>query len=215
MLYLFSNVELDFILLNWFCNTKRPPKLYKYRNYCVLTNACWIYFGIALDLLDKDFLDRNFSETDTDTLETDIDCFPGNILLVSQTPGRQPQDISSRLLEDMSWQRTEDIPWRGLEGVLSLAMFGLSWWRLRDDFIEKKCLLSTFIKDLARAIATTFLINYWIWVQQRHQDDFYNVTLVLQFSPVNRLRVWICYFHYEQVNAAWEKTLKENIMVEK
>ena len=114
LLYLFSNVELDFILLNWFCNTKKPPKLYKYRNYCVVINACWIYFRIALDLLDKDFLDRNFSETDTDMLETDIDCFPGNILLVS----RSLEDNLKTYLQDFLKTCLDNGVKTYLEGVL-------------------------------------------------------------------------------------------------
>ena len=74
LLYLFSNVKLDFNLFTWFHNTKQSPEipnlkvemLFKFQNYWVLINGSCICFGFALDLPD----------TDLNLFKTNIDSFP-------------------------------------------------------------------------------------------------------------------------------------------
>ena len=50
----------------------------------------WICFRF----LDIGLFDKDLSNTDLDLLGTDIDSFPGQILLVSIKSGRRPEDIS-------------------------------------------------------------------------------------------------------------------------
>ena len=106
----------------------------------------------ALDLLDIGFLDSDFSDRNLDMLETDIDSFPVNILLVSKTSGRWPQDIPQRRLENVSWRRLENISWSSLEDMS---------WRSLEDILEiSNCLLSQQKLDVKGAIQLA--VNYAI-----------------------------------------------------
>lgn len=62
LLSLLSNFELDLILFSWFYNTKQSPEILK-------------LVGEILYLL-----------AEPDLLETDIDSFPGSILLFPRSP---------------------------------------------------------------------------------------------------------------------------------
>ena len=70
LLSLLSDFELDFILFSWFYNTKQSPEILK-------------LVGEILYLL-----------AEPDLLETDIDSFPVNILLVFKTSETRFRDTS-------------------------------------------------------------------------------------------------------------------------
>ena len=110
LLYLFSNVEFGFILFSRFANTKDSPKiinvnvemLFESQNYWVLINASWICVGFTFDLSDIGFLYKDLSDIYSSFLETGIDSFSVNILLVSKASGKHLQDISCGCLKGMS-----------------------------------------------------------------------------------------------------------------
>ena len=62
-----------------------------------------------LDLSDIRLLDKDLSKTDLDLLETNIDSYLVNILLVCKTSGRWPQDISWSRLQNMSLRRLQEM----------------------------------------------------------------------------------------------------------
>ena len=73
-----------------------------------------------LDLSDIRLLDKDLSKTDLDLLETNIDSYLVNILLVCKTSGRWPQDISS-------WSRLQNMSLRRLQETSEINKFLLDY----------------------------------------------------------------------------------------
>ena len=73
-----------------------------------------------LDLSHIRLLDKDLSKTDLDLLETNIDSYLVNILLVCKTSGRWPQDISS-------WSRLQNMSLRRLQETSEINKFLLDY----------------------------------------------------------------------------------------
>ena len=105
LLYLFSNVELDFILFSWFHNIKQSPKIpnlnvkmfFEFLEFQNAMNVEIIDFKLMhLDLWAVGLLDKDLSDSNLDFLETDLDSFPVNIFWSA----RRLEDGLKTCLED-------------------------------------------------------------------------------------------------------------------
>ena len=143
LLYLFSNVELDFILFSWFHNIRQSPKIpnlnvkmfFEFLEFQNAMNVEIIDFKFmhldlwAVGLLDKDLLDSNL-----DFLETDLDSFPVNIF--------------------WSARRLEDGLKTCLEDFLSTTRAGLPG-NLEDVWKTKNCYAEDIFKTSSRHVLKT------------------------------------------------------------
>ena len=147
LVYFFNNVELDFIFFSWFHNTKKSPKIsnlnvkmfFEFLEFPNAMNIENIEFKLMhLDLSAVGLLDKDLSDSNLDFLETDVDSFPVNILLVYKTSGRWPQDMSWRLPQHDNFLPSRK-SWRclGRQRIATLKtssrhLQDMSWWRLQD-----------------------------------------------------------------------------------